>query len=251
MKIGVVLADDEVLARQQLLQMLRMEPDVEVLGECVTTYETIQLVAAAKPDVLFLDIGMPGLDGIDIVNALTTSNEAIVPQIVLTTACDQFAIRAFEIDAVDYLLKPFTLERFRTVIQHLRTSLMRGNAEVARELPDLSIRQPYATRIVCKSRGRILFLPVSDILWFEAAANYVRICTAEAPYFLRESMTRLEKRLNPEEFLRVHQSTIVNLHYVKEVSRKPDGHWAVVMVDGQRIAMSRTCLARLRKHLHR
>ena len=235
MKIRVVLADDEVLARQQLLQMLREEPDVEILGECVTTNEAIQLVAEAKPDVLFLDIGMPGLDGFDIVNALNTSNGATSPRIVLTVACDQFAIRAFEIDAIDYLLKPFTLERLRTVVQHLRASLT----------------QPYATRIVCKSQGRILFLPVSDVLWFEGAANYVRICTAEASYLLRESMTGLEKRLNPDEFLRVHKSTIVNLHHVREVRRKSDGNWAVVMVEGQTIAMSRTCLARLRKHLHR
>ena len=122
---------------------------------------------------------------------------------------------------------------------------MRGNVEVARGLPDLSIRQPYATRIVCKSRGRILFLPVSDIQWIGAEANYVRICTTQATHLLRRSMKRLEKTLNPEEFLRVHRSTIVNLHYVKEVRREPDGDWAVVMVDGQRIAMSRTYRARL------
>lgn len=235
MKIRVVLADDEVLARQQLLQMLRGESDVEVLGECVTTNETIQLVAAAKPDVLFLDIGMPGLDGFDIVNALTTSNEATLPQVVLTIDRDQFARRAFEIDAVDYLLKPFTLERLRTVVQHLRTSL----------------KQPYTTRIVFKSQGKILFLSVSDILWFQAAANYVRVRTAQESHFLRQTLRRLEKRLNPEEFLRVHKSTIVNLHNIKEVARRPDGNWAIVMADGQRIAVSRACLARLREHLSR
>src|ERR1700676_5349363 len=159
--IQAVLADDEVLARQKLRQLLRVEPDIEIVGECASANETVELVRATKPALLFLDIRMPGMDGFDVVGALETQ-DLPMPAIVFTTAYDQYALRAFEIHAVDYLLKPFTPERLGSAIQRVRERLLHGENSV-RTAEKGRDGTGYTTRIVFKSRGRILFLPVSDI----------------------------------------------------------------------------------------
>ncbi|HEX2919100.1 MAG TPA: response regulator, partial [Edaphobacter sp.] len=175
--IQAVLADDEVLARQKLRQLLREFPEIEVAGEGASAAETISLVRATKPDLLFLDVRMPDMDGFDVVGELSAAGDPVMPSIIFTTAYDKYALRAFEIHAVDYLLKPFTLDRFRSATQraldHIKAS--RQNPESAE--PKSPNGTPYTTRIVFKSKGRILFLPVSEICWIGAEENYVRICT--------------------------------------------------------------------------
>jgi two-component system LytT family response regulator len=247
--IQAVLADDEVLARQKLRQLLRDEPEIEIVGECASANETVELVRLTKPALLFLDIRMPGMDGFDVVGAIA-SESVPMPAIVFTTAYDQYALRAFEVHAVDYLLKPFTGERLNSAIQRVRERLAAGENSAP---PNGKSRDgsAYTTRIVFKSRGRILFLPVSEIRWIGAEENYVRLSTERETHLLRETMAHLEERLDPLMFLRVHRSFIVNLQFVKEVRTEHDGESAVIMLDGQRIAMSRSYKSRILESLHR
>jgi two-component system, LytTR family, response regulator len=248
--ISTVLADDEVLARQKLRRLLREEPDIEVVGECATASETIQLVNAASPELLFLDIRMPDMDGFDVLGALSGRENLTLPEVVFTTAYDQYAVRAFEIHAIDYLLKPFTSERLRTAVARVRERIAGRDPEAQVERAPAYAGQ-YTSRIVFKSRGRILFLPVTDIRWIGAEENYVRISTASETHLLRETMAHLEKRLDPQIFLRVHRSSMVNLQYVKEVRSEPDGESAVVLTSGEKIPMSRSYRARIQNLLHR
>lgn len=243
--IPTVLADDEVLARQKLRQLLRSEPGISVVGEGTTAAETIDLVRATKPQLLFLDIQMPGMDGFDIATELCSAKVTPKPHIIFTTAHDQYALRAFEIHAMDYLLKPFTQERLSSAVERARKEIL-----LAKEHPANggSAGQPashYTSRIVFKSRGRIVFLPVSDIRWIGAEENYVRICTQTETHLLRETMARLEEKLDPDMFLRVHRSSIVNLQHVKEVRTEADGEYAVVLVNGEKLTMSRGYRSRI------
>ena len=242
--IQAILADDEVLARQKLRQLLRAEPDIEIVGECATAQETVDLTRAAKPDLLFLDIRMPGMDGFDIVGSLAQDQGVTMPGIIFTTAYDQYALRAFEVHALDYLLKPFTPERLQAAIQRVRE---RPSAEAPSDgAQKQNGRSPaHTTRMVFKSRGRILFLPVAEIRWIGAEENYVRLAAGNETHLLRETMTHLEQRLDPRQFLRVHRSFMVNLDYVKEVRTDAEGDAAVIMQDGQRIAMSRNFKSRI------
>jgi two-component system, LytTR family, response regulator len=248
--IQAVLADDEVLARQKLRHLLREIPEIEIVGEGATASETIDLVRATKPDLLFLDVRMPGMDGFDVVSELSKTGTPL-PCIIFTTAYDRYALRAFEIHAVDYLLKPFTLERFRSAIERaleqIRSAKQNPNGSTAKSAGGAT----YTQRIVFKSKGRILFLPVSEICWIGAEENYVRICTKSETHLLRETMTRLEEKLDPTTFLRVHRSSIVNLQYVKEVRPEMDGEYGVHMLNGQKIAMSRGYRSRIKHWLER
>ncbi len=245
MTIQVVLADDEILARQKLRLLLRDQPDCEVVGECATAAETIALVRAARPDLIFLDIRMPDMDGFEVVDALSAQPEFTMPRVVFTTAYDQYAVRAFDVRAVDYLLKPFAHARLQTTLQRIRE---RGNGGPAEASEKNGGR--YTSRIVFKSKGRILFLPVAEIRWIAAEKNYVRISTDEETHLLRETMGRLEERLDPQLFLRVHRSAIVNLQHVKEVRTESDGETAVVLVNGQKIPMSRSYRSRVHRLMH-
>lgn len=248
--IRVVIADDEVLARQKLRQLLRDQPEMEIVGECATAAETLELVRAANPDLLFLDIRMPDMDGFDVLGALTVDPASSLPQIIFTTAYDQYAVKAFDYNAVDYLLKPFTQDRLNASIDRLRKRITDPKAGSYGGAADGN-EGGFKTRIVFKSRGRILFLPVEDIRWIGAEENYVRISTDGESHLLRETMARLETTLDPEIFLRVHRSFIVNLHYVKEVKSDADGESVVVLTSGGRIPMSRGYRTRIQKLLHR
>jgi two-component system LytT family response regulator len=248
--IHTILADDEVLARQKLRQLLRDEPEVDIVGECASASETVELVRIVKPDLLFLDIRMPGMDGFDVIGDLSCQPGLPMPAIIFTTAYDQYALRAFEVHALDYLLKPFTPDRLRSAIQRVRERVLRRASETELDGQSESARE-HTTRIVFKSRGRILFLPVADIRWIGAEENYVRLCTGQDTHLLRETMSHLESRLDPQSFLRVHRSFIVNLNYVKEVCTEQDGESVVVMNDGQKLAMSRGYKSRIMESLHR
>jgi two-component system LytT family response regulator len=247
--IHTVLADDEVLARQKLRQLLRDEPEIDVVGEGMTAAETIDLVRATKPQLLFLDIQMPGMDGFDIASELCSDKAMPTPHIIFTTAHDQYALRAFEIHAVDYLLKPFTRERLSSAVERARKEILLEGQQPAGNSSIGHNGSRYTTRIVFKSRGRIVFLPVSDIRWISAEENYVRISTQTETHLLRETMARLEEKLDPDMFLRVHRSSIVNLQHVKEVRTEADGDYAVVLVNGEKLTMSRGYRSRINEWL--
>jgi two-component system LytT family response regulator len=243
--IHAILADDEELAREKLRHLLRAVPEVEVVGEGATAAETIAMVRSIQPELVFLDIRMPGMDGFEIVSRLASGLNGNVPRIIFTTAYDCYALRAFEIHAVDYLLKPFTAERLHSAVQRARGEILAAGQG---ESPARSRRQDSkvpANRIVFKSRGRILFLPVSEIRWIGAEENYVRICTGSETHLLRETMAGMEERLDPERFMRVHRSAIVNLQYVKEVRTESQGEFSVLLANGQKVAMSRSYHARV------
>ncbi|HYK34676.1 LytTR family DNA-binding domain-containing protein [Alloacidobacterium sp.] len=243
MTIQTIIADDEVLARQKLRHLLEDEADVEIVGEGATAQETIELATMTDPDLILLDIQMPGMDGFDVVSALCSKKAVACPRIIFTTAFDKYALRAFEINAVDYLLKPFTRERLQQAMERVREQLALHNDGVK---PARRTDEPYTTRIVFKSRGRILFLPISDIRWVGAEENYVRICTERENHLLRETMANFESRLDPKSFIRVHRSAIVNLQYVKEIRTDSlEGESYVLMKDGQKVPVSRGYKARI------
>ncbi len=238
MKIKIVIADDEVLARQKLRQLLQDEANVEIVGEGANALETIDLVQFTNPDLLLLDVHMPDMDGFDIVSALSVNRQVRLPKIIFTTAHDQYAIRAFEINAIDYLLKPFSRERLKQAFARAEQQLASANENGGARKPDGDGH--YATRLVFKSKGRILFLPVSDIRWIGAEENYVRICADRENHLLRETMAHFETRLDPNCFIRVHRSAIVNLQHVKEIrTDSQEGESFVLMHDGQKVPMSR------------
>lgn len=238
MKIKTIIADDEVLARQKLRQLLHDDPDVEILGEGANALETIDLVRHTHPDLVLLDIQMPDMDGFGVVSAISDGANQM-PRIIFTSAHDKYAIRAFEINAIDYLLKPFTRERLRQAFQRARDqfALARESGEDKKRGTE---ETPYASRLVFKSKGRILFLPMTDIRWIGAEENYVRICADGENHMLRETMAHFETRLDPNCFIRVHRSAIVNLQHVKEIrTDSQEGESFVLLHDGQKVPMSR------------
>ena len=245
MAIQTLIADDELLARQKLRQLLRREPDIEIAGEASTAREIHELVRATDPQLLFLDVRMPGMDGLDVIAELSMAPGITLPRVILTTAYDHYALRAFELNATDYLLKPFTAERLHSAVVRAREQIRTDERHEDRSHPKDGASGQYTARIIFKSRGRILFLPVSDIRWIGAEENYVRICTGTETHLLRETMSSMEQRLDPELFLRVHRSAIVNLRYVKEVRTEPRGDFMVHLVNGQKLAMSRSYHARI------
>jgi two-component system, LytTR family, response regulator len=242
--ISTILADDEILARQKLREMLLNDGEIQLVGECGTTSETLDLVRRQKPELLFLDIRMHGRDAFDVVAELSSDPDFSMPTIIFTTAHDGYALRAFEVHAADYLLKPFTAERLKTAIRRA-TLQIQSRQTIHPTLQAPGGANPYANRIVFKSRGRILFLPVSTIRWIGAEENYVRICTEGESYLLREPIGRLEEKLDPQLFLRVHRSSIVNLQFVKEVRTEGTGESVVILLNGQRLSMSRSYRSRI------
>jgi two-component system, LytTR family, response regulator len=245
MMIHAVLADDEALARKKLRQLLSDEPGIDVVGEGGNAQQTFDLVRSTKPHLVFLDIQMPGMDGLDIAAELCSGKIGPVPHIIFTTAHDQYALRAFEVHAVDYLLKPFSRERLSSAVERARSQINLANQQLSTSSAASQQGSRYATRIVFKSRGRIVFLPVSDIRWISAEENYVRIRTNSETHLLRETMVRLQEKLDPETFLRIHRSSIVNLQHVKEVRTEADGEYTVQLVNGDKLTMSRSYRSRI------
>jgi two-component system, LytTR family, response regulator len=251
MAIQTLIADDELLARQKLRQLLRDESDIDIVGEASSAREVYELVRATSPQLLFLDVRMPGMDGLDLLAELSLLTGITLPRVILTTAYDHYALRAFELNATDYLLKPFSAERLRSAVMRARDQLRTGERNDDRSQTKDGAPGQYTARIIFKSRGRILFLPVSDIRWISAEENYVRICTGTETHLLRETMNSMEQRLDPETFLRVHRSAIVNLRYVKEVRTETRGDFMVHLINGQKLAMSRSYHARIGELLSR
>jgi two-component system LytT family response regulator len=251
--IRCVIADDESLARQKLRILLEPEHDVEIVAECSNGKETIEAIRTHRPDLLLLDIQMPDLDGFQVLNAIPPKQ---MPVVIFATAYDQYAIRAFEAHALDYLLKPFDQERFRNGLNRARMALAREN--------DLEFRQrvlsliagakpasPEARRLVIRAGGRVVFLDYDEIEWIEAAANYVRLHAGKEVHMLRGSIGHLAEKLDPSEFVRVHRSTIVNVRCIKELQPCNSGEFIVVLRSGKQLSCSRGYRAGLQQFIER
>ncbi len=236
-----MIVDDEPLARRGIRAHLAEERDVEVIAECGDGREAVRLIRELEPDLVFLDVQMPELDGFGVLEAIATER---LPNVVFVTAYDKYALRAFEVHALDYLLKPFDAERFAKALARARSQLERENlGEISLRLQslidDLKTNQKYAERLVVKAAGRIFFLGVGEIDWIEAADNYVRLHSGRDSHLLRETMSNLEKRLDPALFLRVHRSIIVNVRRIKELHPLFRGEYEIILRDGTRLATGR------------
>jgi len=208
----VVVVDDEPLAREGLRALLAGDREVEVVAECADGQAAIEAIRRLKPDIVFLDVQMPDLDGFDVLRALAGEP---LPAVVFVTAYDKYALRAFDVHAVDYLLKPFHDERFAEALAIAKAR--RGEDMTERIARLLDERKPKVMRVLVKTGGRVLFIRADEIDWIEAADYYVKLHVAGKVHMLRESMAALEARLDPELFFRVHRSAIVNLERVREL----------------------------------
>jgi two-component system LytT family response regulator len=232
--IKALIAEDELPARDRLVALLQKESDINVVAVCQDGIETVAQVKDKKPDVLFLDVEMPGIDGFGVLDAIDSEHP---PIIVFTTAYDQYAVRAFDIQAQDYLLKPFDEDRFVQALNRVRSQFSarhRNNSEQARGVVSLK-----GERILVKSGGRILFLRVREIDWIEAAGNYVQLHAGEQVHLLREKIGDMEEKLDGEMFVRIHRSLIVNIHRIKELQPCGNGEYLLVLKNGKSMSVSR------------
>ena len=240
-KIRTVIADDEPLARERLVNLLALEPDVEIVAQCRDGEEAVTAVVDHSPDLMFLDVQMPQMDGFEVIETVGSDR---MPLVIFVTAYDQHALRAFQVRALDYLLKPFDRERFTDALQRARKQIERDETgDLGRRLlalvKDLRKEQPRAERLVVKSGGRLFFLRADEIDWVEAAGNYVRLHVGNTSHLLRETMSAIEARLDPEKFFRIHRSRIVNMERIQELQPWLNGEYAVLLRTGTRLTLSR------------
>jgi two-component system LytT family response regulator len=250
--VRTVIADDERLARQKLLILLNSEPQVKVVAECTDGKQTVAAIRSFRPDLLLLDIQMPDLNGFEVLDEIPSEE---MPAVIFTSAYDQYAIRAFEANALDYLLKPFDQERLHQAVERACLEVRNSrDHEITRRILGLlsqvkSGRQPSLEperRLVIKANGRVVFLDLDSIEWVEAAANYVRLNTGKESYLFRETISRISERLD-SNFVRIHRSTIVNVRKVKELIPVNSGEYVVVLKSGRELSCSRGYRAPLQK----
>lgn len=245
MPLRVMIVDDEPLARGKLRSLLLKEPDVEIVGEAGDGRTAVEAIADKNPDLVFLDVQMPELDGFGVLAELPADAR---PAVVFVTAHDQFALKAFEVHALDYLLKPFDRERLQKALGRARQQLAAptGAADLQNQLSALlaGMNRPAPTtppgRIAIKSSGRILFVNTADIDWVEAADNYVKLHLGKTEHLMRETMASIEQRLAGAGFVRISRSVIVHPRAVRELQPLFHGDQAVILKDGTRLTMSRT-----------
>lgn len=240
-KIRTLVADDEPLARKRLIKLLKEDAGVEVVEVCANGKEAIEQINEKHPDLVFLDIQMPEINGFDVLQNLDQEH---VPAIIFVTAYDEYALKAFEVHALDYLMKPFNKERFRDSLNRAKTAIKQDNKtlignKIEHLLEYLDPPKESLSRILVKSSGWYFFLKVSDIDWIESAGNYVRIHSGKNNYLIRETMINMEKKLDSDLFFRIHRSTIVNVDKVKELEQWFHGDYQVTMHSGEKLTMSR------------
>ena len=248
-KIRTLIVDDEPLARRNLRVLLEKDPQIEILDECRNGREALKAINTLSPDLIFLDIQMPEMDGFDVLERVGPEH---IQAIIFVTAFDQYALKAFDVHALDYLLKPFDDERFAHALKRAKSQIE------AREINRLSKRllalleqreserkdsiqqKSYLTRLMIKVSGRVVLLKVNEIDFIEADGNYAKLHVGRKAHLLREKMHDLEGRLDPAKFVRIHRSIIVNLDRIKEMQPHFNGDYIVVLDDGRQLRLSRT-----------
>jgi two-component system LytT family response regulator len=274
----VLIVDDEAIARRRISRLLKLEDDVEVVNEVGSGTDAVAAIREHRPDLVVLDVQMPDLDGFGVVSALGDTDT--MPAIVFVTAYNEYAVKAFDVNAVDYVLKPFDGERFRAAFQRARTTLEQKNsAEAGRRIKALleevlgeqraqaltagnggAVAQPtgttvprarYLDRLMVKHDGRVFFVKVTDVDWFEASGNYVRVHVGRASHLIRETMHGIEAQLDPNLFARIHRAVIVNMDRIRELQPWFAGDYIVILRDGRQLKLSRTYREALQSRMHR
>ena len=252
-KIRTLIVDDEPLARERLASLLASEADIEVVGQCRDGEEAAAAITDQTPDLVFLDVQMPAMNGFEVIEAVGSER---MPLVIFVTAYDQHALKAFQVRALDYLLKPFDRERFQDALQRARAHFQRAETgDLGRRLlalvKDLRRDQPRTDRLIVKSGGRLFFLRADEIDWIEAAGNYVRLHVGTTSHLLRETMNAIEARLDPEKFFRIHRCRIVNMERIQEMQPWLNGEYAVLLRTGTRLSLSRGYREKLQDRLAR
>jgi two-component system LytT family response regulator len=245
MKIRALIIDDEPPARRCIWRFLKGNPEVEVVAECGDGESAVTAILSMKPDLVFLDVQMPEMDGFEVVRQVGAER---MPVTIFVTAYDRYALKAFDANAVDYLLKPVGKERFERALARARERIAaRPNRDTAERLiallSQMKAQDGYAERLPVAGNGRILLVKTREIDWIEADGNYARLHVGASNHVIRETLTSLERKLNPRDFVRIHRSAIVNIHRVKEIHPWFHGYHLVILENGQKLRMSRYQLA--------
>ncbi len=252
--VSAVVVDDEKPARVRLLELLGRETGIAVVGTAADGHEAVRLIRATRPDLLFLDVQMPGLDGFGVLQQLAPDE---LPVTIFVTAYDKYAIQAFDAHAVDYLLKPYSDQRFETAVKQARRYFGTPEVRVQTEQPaaateerrSVNARSGFLERLMLKSGRFVMFISVNEVDWVEAAGVYVNLHVRTKVYLYRSSVTQLLERLDPGQFVRIHRSTAVNVAQIRELRARSHGDFTVVLKDGAELAMSRGYRANLESWL--
>lgn len=243
MALRTLIVDDEPLARERLRQLCRAEGDLELVGECGDGQAAVAAIESLHPDLVFLDVRMPGVDGFAVLEAVGGDR---FPAVVFVTAYDEYAVRAFDVHAVDYLLKPVSRERFAKTAERIRTQGAEGlGQKLLALLGDLKREERYLGRLLIRAGGRIVLVKTDDIDWIDGAGNYLKIHVGRESYLLRHTMSGLEERLDPRRFLRIHRSTIVNVDRIVELQTAYSGEYVAVLHNSTRLVISRSYRGKL------
>ena len=250
-KIRVLLVDDEALAREMIREMLENDRDAEIIGECINGEEAVKMIKEMAPDLLFLDVQMPEASGFKVLETLKNSH---MPHVIFVTAYDQYAVRAFEVHALDYLLKPFDRERFEAAWQRAKEQILKEKSgrldeRILTLLEELKAESKYLERLVIKAGGRVFFLEASEIDWIEAEGNYVSVHSGKKSHLLRETISSLEAQLDPKKFRRIHRSSIVQIDKIKELQPWFHGEYRIVLHTGAQLMLSRNYRENLQEAL--
>ena len=244
MKISCVIIDDEQLARELLREYIGLIPSIEILGECSKGKEAVETIDDLKPDLIFLDVQMPGMNGFDVLDHIEHD-----PFVIFTTAYDQYAIKAFEKNAVDYLLKPLDQERFKLAVDRAIGRMKMEQNNVGELLRNLKTgnKSSYDTHIFVQKSEKLLNLAVEEIIFLEASGDYTVLTTKTDQFVSSSGIGKLEEILNPDIFIRVHRSTIININFLKEIEKHFNGGMVVKMQNGKSFPVSRTYAKLIRK----
>ena len=241
--IRTLIVDDEPLARERIKRFIASERDLELVGECAEGRAAVAAIRTLKPDLVFLDIQIPELDGFGVLKAIGVAE---MPAVIFVTAYDRYALQAFDVNALDYLLKPYNRERFRKAVERARAQLSNGakgelNERLLSLLENFKTEQPrHLERLMIKSSGRVFFLRAEELDWIEAEGNYLRVHVGRESHLVRETMNRLASKLDPDKFLRIHRSTLVNIERIKELQPLFSGDYVVILRDGKQLTLSRS-----------
>jgi len=237
--LRILIADDEAVARRRIRRLLAGEPDIGSIAECADGASAVEAIDRDRPDIAFLDVQMPEVDGFDVVASVAP---AALPAVVFVTAFDRYALRAFDVHAIDYLLKPFTRERFRTALSRARERVERGTRDqpIAALVDRVRARRRYPPRVAVRAGSRFVVIEWREVDWIEAADNYVKLHVGGREFLLRETLASIEQQLDPDRFARIHRSAIVQLDRIAEIHPASHGDADVVLRNGPRLALSRT-----------